>query len=90
MTSVKAALKTVAITVASWGTNRIDLFRLGKSSELQHKWWSGSSWGGWESLGGTFTSVPAVTAWSSNRLNLVGTGTDSGAWYKWWDGNLTR
>lgn len=47
---------------------------------------TGSSWGGWESLGGVLTTLPSVTAWAPNRLDLVGTGTDAAAYHKWWDG----
>jgi hypothetical protein len=79
--SFATGLKAVAIAAACWGENRIDLFRVGSSSELSHKWWDGSVWGGWENLGGILTTVPSVTAWGENRLDVMVTGTDSGAWH---------
>jgi len=43
--ALRNGLKAIALTAASWGSNRIDVFRLGPSAELQHKWWAGA-WGG--------------------------------------------
>jgi len=48
--------------VASWGSNRLDIFGLGTNSSTYHKAWDGSgSWypsqTGWEALGGTFDSI---------------------------------
>jgi hypothetical protein len=36
----------------SWAANRLDVFCKGQDNALYHKWWDGSAWGGWESLGG--------------------------------------
>jgi hypothetical protein len=53
---------------------------------MYHKSWDGSAWGpsqtGWEALGGTFTSPPAVASWASNRLDIFGLGTDSQMYHK--------
>ena len=38
----------------------IKLFVRGTDNALWHKWWNGSAWSGWESLGGVLTSGPAV------------------------------
>jgi hypothetical protein len=40
------------------GRDRIDVFAVGTDSALRHRWWDGSSWGGWESLGGVLESTP--------------------------------
>ena len=47
----------------------------------------GSSWSGWEDLGGILTSAPAVASWSANRLDCFVRGQDMAMWHKWWDGN---
>src|SRR5207245_1910881 len=70
----------------AWGTNRLDLFGLGMEHALWHRWWNGSSWGGWESLGGILTSPPTAVTWGPNRLDVFGVGTDSAVWHRWWDG----
>jgi Metallo-peptidase family M12B Reprolysin-like/Repeat of unknown function (DUF346) len=41
------------------------------------------TWLGWESLGGTITSAPAVSSWASGRLDIFARGTDSALWHKW-------
>jgi len=78
----------------SWSVNRLDIFVVGTDSALWHKWWDGSSWGGWESLGGilesplngsrlTYGALDAA-AWAANRLDIFVAGTDSALWHKWW------
>ena len=44
------------------------------------------TWLGWESLGGTLTSAPAVSSWASGRLDTFVRGTDSALWHKWFAG----
>lgn len=39
-------------SVVSWGPGRLDIFVIGTDSALQHKYWDGSSWHDYESLGG--------------------------------------
>jgi hypothetical protein len=63
-------------------------------SALWHRCWNGSSWGGWESLGGVLESrlnEPRLTlgavdaiAWAANRLDIFAVGTDSALWHRWW------
>jgi hypothetical protein len=47
--------------VVSWGKNRIDIFGLGTDMQMFHKAWNGNAWspspGGWNPLGGTFTTL---------------------------------
>jgi len=59
----------------------------GTDCAMWHKWWNGSSWSNWESLGGVLTSAPAVASWASNRLDCFVRGTDSHMWHKWWNGS---
>ena len=46
---------TTNISSVSWSPNRIDNFARGTDNAMYHRWWNGSSWGGWESLGGIIT-----------------------------------
>ncbi len=84
---ISAASLTSAPAAVSWGPNRIDCFVRGTDNAMWHKWWNGSSWSGWESLGGVLTSAPAVASWGSNRLDCFVRGTDSHMWHKWWNGS---
>jgi hypothetical protein len=83
-----------AIAVASWGSNRLDIFGLGTDNQMFHKAWDGNAWRpsptGWEPLGGKFDSPPAVASWGSNRLDIFGLGTDNQMFHKAWDGNAWR
>jgi hypothetical protein len=69
-----------------WGPNRIDLFCVGMSSALHHKWWNGSVWGpsgGWENMGGSCRGVPEIIARDKEKLDVFITGQiylDSFAW----------
>ena len=37
---------------------RIDVFARGTDNGLWHRWWDGSTWGGWQNLGGVITTPP--------------------------------
>ncbi len=74
----------------SWGPNRIDLFAVGTDHALWHKWWDGTRWGGWESLGGVLQSDVAAVSWDRNRIDVFGIGTDHALRHKWWDGRRWR
>jgi hypothetical protein len=69
----------------SWGPNRLDIFGIGLDTALWHRWWNGSSWGGWESLGGVVFSPGDPVSWAANRLDLFVVGTDSAVWHKNFD-----
>jgi hypothetical protein len=43
----------------------------------RHKWWDGTSWGGWESLGGVLHSPPVPVSWGHNRIDIFAEGTNS-------------
>jgi hypothetical protein len=51
---------------------------------MWHRWWDGSSWGGWESLGGIILSGPDCVAWGENRLDCFAPGTDNAMYHRWW------
>jgi hypothetical protein len=48
---------------------------------LYHKSYTGSTWSGWENLGGKLTSSPAAaTAPGSSRIDVFVRGGDNGLW----------
>jgi hypothetical protein len=69
----------------SWGSDRIDCFVKGTNNAMWHKWWDGSQWGGWESLGGILTSPPNCVSWGSNRIDCFVKGTNNAMRHKWWN-----
>jgi hypothetical protein len=71
----------------SWGQGRIDLFIRGAGNALQHKYWDGNTWVGWDDLGGVLSSGPDAASWSSGRLDVFVLGTDNAIWHKWYDGS---
>ena len=57
--SAGPSVKRIATAVASWGSNRLDIFALGTNGEMYHKAWQGRwfpSSTSWEALDGTFSS----------------------------------
>jgi hypothetical protein len=74
-------------TVVKWGPNRLDVFAKGTDGAVHHRWWDGTNWGGWESLGGIITTNISATAWGANRLDLFVGGTNNAMFHKYWDGS---
>jgi hypothetical protein len=72
---------------SAWSSNRLDIFGTGLDNAEYHKWWDGSNWGGWESLGGVLTGNPSSVSWASNRLDIFARGTDAAMYHRWWDGS---
>ena len=73
--------------VASWGSNRLDVFAAGHDQKLAHKWWDGSKWHDWQSLGGTFKDGPAAVSWGPNRIDVFVRGLDDHLGHLWWNGS---
>ena len=78
-----------APAAVSWGPNRIDCFVVGTDRAVWHRWWDGTAWRGWESLGGVCLGLGAAS-WAANRLDIFTIGTDRALWHKWWDGTAWR
>ena len=75
-----------APAVASWGSNRLDVFIRALTNELWHQAWDGANWSGWFSLEGVLTSAPAAVSWGENRIDVFALGTDRQVWHRTWDG----
>jgi hypothetical protein len=55
----------------------------GTDGQLWHKWYTGTSWSGWQSLGGKLTSsAAAATAPGSSRIDVFVRGTDGAIWQR--------
>jgi len=79
--------------VSSWGSGRLDIWAIDKSGELNHLFWDGYQWQGWEKHGGKFSETPKVVHWAEGKINVVGKYKDGGyhilnydnGWNGWWD-----
>jgi hypothetical protein len=61
----------------------LDAFVQGTDHALWYKHWDGTSWSGWENLGGGLTSSPAAAAASgSNRIDVFVRGTTGALWQR--------
>jgi len=54
---------------------------------MYHRWWDGSNWGGWESLGGIILDEPKCESWGPNRIDCFARGTDRAMYHRWWNGS---
>lgn len=95
------SLGGLPLAVASWGPDRLDWFSASPTG-MSHKAWTGSawwppptsSWGqppgqiqtGWEGMGGTFASAPAVASWGHDRLDIFAVNARHMMVHKAWTG----
>jgi hypothetical protein len=79
-----------APSCASWGTSRsvrLSCFAvLEGSSAMQHTWYDGTNWSGWQNLGGTLTSAPGAVSWAPGVVSAFVRGTDTQMWQRYYDG----
>lgn len=75
--------------VAAWGEEPMEVFAIFDDGQLWDRYWDGSSWHAWESLGGELElgSTPAATADGPDRLDVIALGRDGRTWQRWWDGS---
>ena len=59
-----------APAVASWASNRLDVFAAGADGQLNHKWWNGSKWSAWDWVGGVFDDNAAAVSWGLYRFDV--------------------
>ncbi len=73
--------------VASWGDGgECELFAIHDDGELRDRYWDGSRWHDWESLGAGFTGQPAAAARDADRIDVLAFGIDGRLRHRWWDG----
>src|SRR6202044_569266 len=70
------------------GPCRLDLWAVGKNSNLYHKYWDFSYWADWENMGGIFETAPKVVHQVANRIDIVDQfgEDDTQNYYQYWDG----
>jgi sialidase-1 len=62
------------------------VFAIFDDGELYNRYWDGTYWHAWESLGGELTGTPAASSWSADRIDVFAPGRDGRVWQRWWDG----
>jgi len=73
----RSAERSPAIPRSCHGPATVSIFfAAGTDGELWHKAWTGSAWGGWETLGGVIVGPPAAISWGANRLDIFARGLD--------------
>jgi sialidase-1 len=75
--------------VTAWGDEPMEVFAIFDDGELWDRYWDGTSWHPWESLGGELQpgSTPAAAALGPDRLDVLALGRDGRTWQRWWDGS---
>jgi hypothetical protein len=83
-----------SVSMASWGTNVLQVFFLTTSHTLGHCWWDGvfsMNWGcnDWGAPPGvTLTKKPAQVSWGPFRIDVYVGGSDGKLWQRAWDHGL--
>jgi GH25 family lysozyme M1 (1,4-beta-N-acetylmuramidase) len=79
--------------VSSWASNRLDLFWAdGLTAAVFHRWGDGSTFQGYDTLGGLVAdgTEPAAVSWGPNRIDVFVCGVDGQLWHAYWDGASWR
>jgi hypothetical protein len=81
-----SGLLTSSPAAVAWDHNRIDIVGKGTDNHVWHKSWNGSSWSGWDNLGGLelVNTSPAIASAGYRQLDVFAIGTDSALWTKHW------
>jgi hypothetical protein len=74
--------------VTAWAEGQLEVFAIMDDGALWDRYWDGTKWHEWESLGGELdpTATPAASSWGADRLDVFAIGVDGGTWHRWWDG----
>ena len=74
--------------VTAWGDEPMEVFAIFDDGQLWDRYWDGTNWHPWESLGGDLQagSTPAAAAGGPDRLDVLALGRDGQTWQRWWDG----
>jgi hypothetical protein len=76
--------------ISSWGGSDLDLWGRGTDNTLMHKWWTGTKWSAWESLGSklvTLAGSPAAVSWGPGRVDVASRASDGSVQDTWWNGS---
>jgi hypothetical protein len=82
---------TFGPAVASWGTNRLDVFYRGQDGALYQKYFDGQ-WRGHVKLtaDNVIHSHPTAVSWGPNRIDVFARGASGGIVQIYWDGTAWR
>lgn len=84
--SLGGSFSSAPYALATW--KHIHVFARDQHSVLRHCSWDGSSWTGWESLGGILMSRPTANGFErGDLLHVFALGTDSAIWRRRWVGD---
>jgi hypothetical protein len=88
--AISSAQLDSAPSCASWGTSRsirLSCFAvINGSGALQHIWYNGESWSGWQNLGGVLTSAPGAVSWNAGVVSAFVRGADMRMYQRYYDG----
>jgi len=76
-----------SVGVASWASNRLDVFVRGNNGAMYHRWWDGSAWSGWEYHPGCLRGGPAAVSRMTNRIDVFVRGCGDHLHKKSWSGS---
>jgi hypothetical protein len=72
--------------VDSRGANQLDVYIRGGDDAVWMKSFNGSSWTGWQLIGGTATSDPAAISWGGGRIDVFVRGTSNSIYQRTFNG----
>jgi len=76
------------VALASWGTDRLDIFANDNNKRLWHQSWN-PGYGGWDQPGGQCPGGqlgrPAAVSWGPGRIDIVARAADSSIYQLVWD-----
>ena len=75
--------------VTAWGDEPMEVFAIFDDGALWDRYWDGTTWHPWETLGGDLEpgSTPAATSNGPDRLDVLARGRDGRTWRRWWNGS---
>jgi hypothetical protein len=73
--------------VASWGTEEVEIFAIHDDGDLRDRYWDGTRWHEWESLGSGFAGEPGACARGADRIDVFAFGGDGQLRHRWWNGS---
>ena len=75
-------------SATAWSPDQLQVFAVFGDGQLWNRYWDGTSWHAWESLGGELdpTSAPAASSWAADPIDVWARGVDGMTWHRFWDG----
>lgn len=73
-------------TIVQWAPDRLAMMAVTPSGALRYRFWNGSTWSAWTTLGTGFRGRVAAVGWGRNRLQLLARGVDDVLYEYAWDG----